>query len=156
MSKAKYSKHFPVDGPWDSNADAKAFQDALQHFSDKKAEIKPLRLVKDKHPDSEGYWVEEATEPIDPSTCTILFSNYNPKQLSMKKKTQAITNDDMFAPIVTAVQDVSEAFKKLEDSKVQTRVILLLLRDSCSNMTIRDIEQVLYACKNLSKKYLKP
>jgi len=65
-----------------------------------------------------------------------------------------ITQDEMFAPIVTAIQDVSEAFKNLQASKVKERVILLLIRDQ-TNLPLTDIQQVLNAAANLKSKYLK-
>ena len=71
----------------------------------------------------------------------------------MSNKNQ-ITEDQMFEPIVTAIQEVSDAFKKLQNSKVKDRVILLLLRDS-TNLPLADIEAVLKAAANLKSKYLK-
>lgn len=71
----------------------------------------------------------------------------------MSNKNQ-ITNDEMFEPIVTAIQEVSDAFKKLQNSKVKERVILLLIRDS-TNLPLADIEAVLKAAANLKTKYLK-
>jgi hypothetical protein len=65
-----------------------------------------------------------------------------------------ITEDEMFEPIVTAIQEVSDAFKKLQNSKVKDRVILLLLKDS-TGLNLSDIEQVLKAAANLKIKYLK-
>lgn len=66
-----------------------------------------------------------------------------------------ITQDEMFAPIVTAIQEVSDAVKKLKASKVQERVILLLIRDM-TNMPLGDIQNVLNAAAQLKSKYLKP
>lgn len=66
-----------------------------------------------------------------------------------------ITQDEMFEPIITAIQDVSEAFKKLQSSKVKERVILLLIRDS-TNLPLTDIQQILNAAAQLKAKYLKP
>lgn len=65
-----------------------------------------------------------------------------------------ITNDEMFEPIVTAIQDVSDAVKKLQSSKVKERVILLLIRDQ-TNLPLTEIQQVLNAAANLKAKYLK-
>ena len=65
-----------------------------------------------------------------------------------------ITRDEMFAPIITAIEDVAEAFKKLQASKVKERVILLLIRDQ-TNLSLSDIQQVLNAAANLKSKYLK-
>lgn len=65
-----------------------------------------------------------------------------------------ITQDEMFEPIVTAIQEVSDAFKKLQASKVKERVILLLIRDQ-TNLPLTDIQQVLNAAANLKSKYLK-
>lgn len=65
-----------------------------------------------------------------------------------------ITQDDMFAPIVTGIIELSEAMRKIDQSKLEQRVILLLLRDQ-TNMSLADIQTVLTACKNLSKKYIK-
>ena len=72
----------------------------------------------------------------------------------MKDKTTQISQDEMFEPIVTAIQEVSNAMKKLKESKISDRVILLLIRDS-TGMAMGDIENVLRAAANLSKKYLK-
>jgi hypothetical protein len=66
-----------------------------------------------------------------------------------------ITQDEMFEPIVTAIQEVSDVFKKLQASKVKERVILLLIRDS-TNLPLTDIQQVLNAASQLKSKYLKP
>lgn len=65
-----------------------------------------------------------------------------------------ITQDEMFEPIVTAIQEVSDALKKLQTSKVKERVILLLIRDQ-TNLPLADIQQVLNAAANLKSKYLK-
>lgn len=65
-----------------------------------------------------------------------------------------ITQDEMFEPIVTAIQEVSDAFKKLQNSKVKERVILLLLRD-ITNLPLADIQNVLNAASQLKSKYLK-
>jgi hypothetical protein len=65
-----------------------------------------------------------------------------------------ITQDEMFAPIVTAIEDVADAVKKLQSSKVKERVILLLIRDQ-TQLTLTDIQQVLNAAANLKSKYLK-
>ena len=65
-----------------------------------------------------------------------------------------ITQDEMFEPIVTAIQEVSDAFKKLQNSKVKERVVLLLIRDSCG-LSLSEIEMVLKAAANLKSKYLK-
>ena len=66
-----------------------------------------------------------------------------------------ITQDEMFEPIITAIQDVSDAVKKLQNSKVKERVILLLIRDS-TNLPLTDIQAVLNAAAQLKSKYLKP
>ena len=66
-----------------------------------------------------------------------------------------ITQDEMFEPIITAIQDVSDAIKKLQNSKVKERVILLLIRDS-TNLPLTDIQTVLNAAAQLKTKYLKP
>jgi hypothetical protein len=66
-----------------------------------------------------------------------------------------ITQDEMFEPIVTAIQEVSDAFKKLQNSKVKERVILLLLNDS-TGLPLRDIQSLLTAAAQLKSKYLKP
>lgn len=60
----------------------------------------------------------------------------------------------MFAPIVSAIQDVSDAIIKLQNSKVKERVILLLIRDQ-TNLSLADIQMVLNAAANLKSKYLK-
>jgi hypothetical protein len=65
-----------------------------------------------------------------------------------------ITQDEMFAPIVTAIQDVSEAFQKLQSTKVHERVIYLLIRDM-TGLGLGEIETVIKAAGNLSKKFLK-
>jgi len=65
-----------------------------------------------------------------------------------------ITQDEMFEPIVTAIQDVSDAVKKLQSSKIKERVILLLIRDQ-TNLPLTEIQQVLNAAANLKSKYLK-
>jgi hypothetical protein len=65
-----------------------------------------------------------------------------------------ITQDEMFAPIVSAIQDVSDAIIKLQNSKVKERVILLLIRDQ-TNLSLADIQMVLNAAANLKSKYLK-
>jgi hypothetical protein len=65
-----------------------------------------------------------------------------------------ITQDEMFEPIVTAIQDVADAVKKMQSSKVKERVILLLIRDQ-TNLPLTDIQQVLNAAANLENKYLK-
>lgn len=66
-----------------------------------------------------------------------------------------ITRDEMFEPIVTAIQEVSDAFKKLQASKVKERVILLLIRDQ-TNLGLSEIQAVINAAANLKAKYLKP
>lgn len=66
-----------------------------------------------------------------------------------------ITQDEMFEPIVIAIQEVSDAFKKLQNSKVKERVILLLIKDS-TNLSLSDIQSVLNAAAQLKSKYLKP
>lgn len=66
-----------------------------------------------------------------------------------------IAQDEMFEPIITAIQDVSDAVKKLQNSKVKERVILLLIRDS-TNLPLTDIQTVLNAAAQLKSKYLKP
>jgi hypothetical protein len=65
-----------------------------------------------------------------------------------------ITQDEMFAPIVTAIQDVADAVGKMQASKVKERVILLLIRDQ-TNLPLTDIQSVLNAAANLKNKYLK-
>jgi hypothetical protein len=65
-----------------------------------------------------------------------------------------ITQDEMFEPIVTAILEVSEAFKKLQASKVKERVILLLIKDQ-TGLALSEIQQVLNAAANLKSKYLK-
>lgn len=65
-----------------------------------------------------------------------------------------ITQDEMFEPIVIAIQEVSDAFKKLKASKVQERVIHLLIRDM-TNLPLGDIQNVLNAAAQLKNKYLK-
>jgi hypothetical protein len=67
---------------------------------------------------------------------------------------KAIFEDEMFEPIVTAIQEVSDAFKKLQNSKVKDRVILLLLKDA-TGLPMGDIENVLKAAASLKAKYLK-
>lgn len=69
----------------------------------------------------------------------------------MKKE---ITQDEMFEPIVTAIQDVADAVKKIQTSKVKDRVILLLIKDQ-TGLSLTDIQQVLSAAANLKAKYLK-
>jgi hypothetical protein len=68
--------------------------------------------------------------------------------------TKEITQDEMFAPIVTAIEDVAEAVKKLQSSKVKERVILLLIRDQ-TQLPLTDIQQVLNAAASLKSRYLK-
>ena len=65
-----------------------------------------------------------------------------------------ITQDEMFEPIVTAIQDVSDAVKKLQSSKVKERVILLLIKDQ-TGLALSEIQLVLIAAANLKSKYLK-
>lgn len=65
-----------------------------------------------------------------------------------------ITQDEMFEPIVVSIQEVSDAFKKLQNSKIKERVILLLIKDQ-TGMALGDIEKVLKAAANLKSKYLK-
>lgn len=65
-----------------------------------------------------------------------------------------LTQDELFEPIVTAIQDVADAVKKMQNSKVKERVILLLIRDQ-TNLPLTDIQAVLNAAANLKAKYLK-
>jgi hypothetical protein len=65
-----------------------------------------------------------------------------------------LTQDELFEPIVTAIQDVADAVKKMQASKVKERVILLLIRDQ-TNLPLTDIRSVLNAAANLKAKYLK-
>ena len=69
----------------------------------------------------------------------------------MKKQ---LTQDDMFAPVVTAIQDVAEAFRKMNASKVEKKLIVTLIHDQ-TRLPKHVIETVLNAAANLSKKYLK-
>lgn len=55
-----YSKHFPINGPWDSAADKAALQNAENHFTEMKAHYPYLRLVCSHHPYTQGYWVESS------------------------------------------------------------------------------------------------
>jgi len=65
-----------------------------------------------------------------------------------------LTQDELFEPIVTAIQDVADAVKKMQSSKVKERVILLLIRDQ-TNLPLTEIQMVLNAAANLKTKYLK-
>lgn len=65
-----------------------------------------------------------------------------------------ITQDEMFEPIVTAIQEVAQAFQKIQNSQVKNRVILLLLNDA-TGMPMRDIEAIIKAAAELNTKYLK-
>ena len=65
-----------------------------------------------------------------------------------------ITRDEMFEPIVTSIQEVAAAFKKIKDSKLKERVILLLIKDA-TGLGLSEIEQVINAAAHLDKRYLK-
>lgn len=53
------------------------------------------------------------------------------------------------------IRDIAEAMKKIDASRVRRRVVILLLRDMCPRITITDIENILDAMTDISKKFLK-
>lgn len=65
-----------------------------------------------------------------------------------------ITQDDVFAEIVTSIEAVAEAAQQIKNSKLKARTIHLLIKDA-TGIPLMDIEKVLDAAADLKKKYLK-
>lgn len=56
--------------------------------------------------------------------------------------------------MVEEIKQIAEAFQRLDRSKLQKRVILLLIRDE-TNLNLGDIARVLKAASELSKTFIK-
>lgn len=69
----------------------------------------------------------------------------------LKKNEEA---DEPMEVISTAIIEVSRGFQKLSNSRLQQRVIVLLIKD-ITGQSISDIEKVLYAATRLENKYIK-
>jgi hypothetical protein len=76
----------------------------------------------------------------------------------MKKKPALITND-METPaslLASQIFDVSEGMKKLSQTPLSERALVLLIHDACGNrVTKSQIKEVLNALPNLANTYLK-
>lgn len=76
-------------------------------------------------------------------------------------KTQTITvksneeNPEPVELIAQAVIDIAAAFKRLENSRVKKRVIVLLLKDMTHGIGITEIETILDAVPKLETYFLK-
>lgn len=57
--------------------------------------------------------------------------------------------------IAEQIIEISTAIKKLNSSRIETRVIHLLLRD-ITDLPLADIKKVLNACEVLESRYVKP
>lgn len=64
-------------------------------------------------------------------------------------------NPEPLEIIAKAIIDVSEAYEKIQKSRVTERVIVLLIKDCLPNVTINDIKQVLAVVPKLKQYYLK-
>lgn len=73
------------------------------------------------------------------------------QQVVIKKNDK---NPEPMEVIAEAIIEVSRGFKKLSNSKLQQRVIVLLIKD-ITGQSISDIEKVLYAATRLENKYIK-
>lgn len=80
-----------------------------------------------------------------------------PKQVS--KQTITVKSDEKnpepIEIIARAIIDISAAYKKLENSRVKKRVIVLLLKDMTQGVGITDIEIILDAVPKLESYFLK-
>jgi hypothetical protein len=74
------------------------------------------------------------------------------KQLPVKLDEQ---NPEPFELIASSIIEISAAFKKMNQSKLKPRVVLLLLKDM-TGLGMGDIEKVITAASMLEKEYLKP
>lgn len=76
------------------------------------------------------------------------------------KKTPEVTvkrneeNPEPMEIIAKSIIDIAAAFKKLENSRLQSRAILLLLKDA-TGISMGEIDKVLKAAANLEKTYIK-
>lgn len=58
--------------------------------------------------------------------------------------------------LASSIIEVAAAYKKLDQSRLKRRVILLLVRDlTQNNVPLTDIEKVLDACALIGDKYIK-
>lgn len=65
-----------------------------------------------------------------------------------------ITQDDVFAEIVTSIESVADAAQQIKSSQLKPRTIYLLIKD-ITGIPLSDIEKVLDAAAGLKKTYLK-
>lgn len=81
--------------------------------------------------------------------------------MAIKTKPQTVTvkrNEEKPEPvevIAQAIIDVSAAFKKVNSSRLEKRAIILLIKDMNPNLTIGDINSVLYNAAKLEETYIK-
>jgi hypothetical protein len=80
--------------------------------------------------------------------------------MATKKKSQTITiktdeeNPEPMEIIAKSIIEISNAFEKMNNSRLKRRVILLLLRDM-TNISISDIDVILNAAIKLKDHFLK-
>lgn len=64
-------------------------------------------------------------------------------------------NPEPIEIIAQAVIDVSDAFKKIENSRLSRRAIVLLIKDRCNGIGITEIETILNVVPKLKDYYIK-
>lgn len=64
-------------------------------------------------------------------------------------------NPEPLEVIAESIIQIADAFTKLNNSKVKQRVIVLLIKDHCRNISVSDIEQILDTIPKLKSLYLK-
>jgi hypothetical protein len=79
------------------------------------------------------------------------MSKTNEQPVVLKKNEE---NPEPMEIIAEAIIEVSRGFQKLSNSKLQQRVIILLIKDM-TGQSISDIEKVLNAATRLENKYIK-
>lgn len=64
-------------------------------------------------------------------------------------------NPEPLEVIAQSIIEVAEAFKKIQNSRLSKRVIVLLIKDMTRNIGINEIEAILDAVPKLESYYLK-
>lgn len=73
------------------------------------------------------------------------------QEVKIKKDEQ---NPEPIELIADSIIQISSAFKKMRDSRLKERAIILLIKDKC-NLGISEIQQVLQIAANLDIYYIK-